>query len=65
MISAAYNCTYIVHTAAPNIFKSPYWEDHMIKPAVNGTIIMCKAALKHKIKRLVLTSSVTANMYGH
>jgi len=32
----------------------------MIKPAVNGVIFAIEAAQKHKVKRIVITSSVAA-----
>jgi len=34
----------------------------LIKPAVEGTLSVCKAAHQSKVKRLVITSSVAAIM---
>lgn len=65
IMRATYGCKYIIHTAAPYPITSPSYEEHMIAPAVNGTLIVCKAAYKCKVKRLVITSSLAANMYGH
>ena len=37
----------------------------MIDPAVNGTLYACRAAAKHGVKRLVLTSSTVSIMYNN
>ena len=34
----------------------------MIRPAVEGTLAVLKAAYKHKVKRVVITSSLSAIM---
>ena len=52
--------TYIVHTASPFPIESPYNEDVLIKPAVEGTLSVMKAAKLNKVKRVVITSSVAA-----
>lgn len=50
-------CDYVVHTASPFPTKQPDDEGVLIKPAVEGTLAVLTAALKHKVKRVVLTSS--------
>ena len=40
----------------------PKNKDDMIKPAVNGTLSVCKAAAANKVKRVVITSSCVAIM---
>jgi len=64
ILEAVKDCEYVVHTAAPYPLESPLHENHLVKPAVNGTIAICKAAFKHKVKRVVITSSIAAIMYG-
>ncbi len=53
---------YVVHTASPFVLESPKDENVLIKPAVEGTLAVVKAAHKHKVKRVVITSSVAAIM---
>ncbi|TNV77432.1 hypothetical protein FGO68_gene210 [Halteria grandinella] len=51
---------YVVHTASPNPMKQPKDENVLIKPAVEGTLAVMRAAQKHKVKRVVQTSSLLA-----
>jgi dihydroflavonol-4-reductase len=51
---------YILHLASPFPAESPKNEDEIIVPAVNGTKFVVEAAAKHKVKRVVITSSVAA-----
>lgn len=60
MIKAIEGSTYIVHTASPFPIISPHNEDVLIKPAVEGTLAVMKAAKLNKVKRVVITSSVVA-----
>jgi dihydroflavonol-4-reductase len=54
-------CDYVVHTASPVPSKGlPKDENVLIRPAVEGTLAVLKAALKHKVKRVVVTSSLSA-----
>ena len=56
-------CDYVIHTASPFPFKPPSDENECIKPAVVGTLAVLKAAQKHKVKRVVITSSgLTCNL---
>jgi nucleoside-diphosphate-sugar epimerase len=52
--------TYVVHTASPFIITKPTHEDVLIKPAVEGTMAVMRAAQKNKVKRVVITSSIVA-----
>ena len=54
--------TYVVHTASPFPSYEPKDENIVIKPAVEGTLSVMRAAHKYKIKRVVLTSSIAAIM---
>eukprot|EP00164_Ancoracysta_twista_P003599 GFYU01004819.1.p1 GENE.GFYU01004819.1~~GFYU01004819.1.p1 ORF type:complete len:372 (+),score=97.63 GFYU01004819.1:71-1186(+) len=58
---AVKGCTYVLHTASPVPIVSPKDEDEVIKPAVEGTMIVLEAAKKAgTVKRVVVTSSVSA-----
>jgi nucleoside-diphosphate-sugar epimerase len=58
---AAEGCTLIAHTASPLPAHSPKDENELIKPAVQGTLAVLKAALKSStVKKVVVTSSVAA-----
>lgn len=48
-----------MHTASP-VGREPKNHDLMIKPAVDGVVNVLKAASKHKVKRVVITSSIAA-----
>lgn len=51
---------YIVHTASPAPLGHTKNEEELIKPAVEGTLAVMRAALKHGVKRVVVTSSAAA-----
>ncbi|TNV77191.1 hypothetical protein FGO68_gene5942 [Halteria grandinella] len=56
-------CDYVVHTASPLPTKPVENEEEVVKPAVEGTLSVLRAALKHKVKRVVITSSgLTINL---
>jgi nucleoside-diphosphate-sugar epimerase len=57
---AVAGCDYVIHTASPYPTKMPKNEDELIKPAVDGTRAVLDACKKHKVKRLVVTSSMVA-----
>jgi nucleoside-diphosphate-sugar epimerase len=52
--------TYIVHTASPFPIEKPKDENVLIKPAVEGTLAVMKAARLNKVKRVVVTSSIAS-----
>lgn len=56
---------YVMHIASPFPAEIPKKEDDIIKPAVNGATFVFKAALKHNVKKIVITSSVAAIISGH
>ena len=58
--SAMKGCTYVVHVASPFPATAGASEDEVVKPAVEGTTAVLKAAADAKVKRVVLTSSVVA-----
>ncbi|KAL4477994.1 hypothetical protein ABPG72_013402 [Tetrahymena utriculariae] len=55
---------YVVHTASPFPQTVPKNEDDLIKPAVQGTEAVFEAALKHGVKKIVITSSIASVFTG-
>ncbi|GFN91252.1 NADPH-dependent aldehyde reductase ari1-like isoform x2 [Plakobranchus ocellatus] len=63
--AAVKDCKYVLHTASPFQFDNPRNPDEFIKPAVDGTLNVLKAAANAgTVKRVVITSSVAANWRG-
>lgn len=58
-------CDYVLHVASPFSLENPKHEDDLIVPAREGTLRVLRTAAKHHVKRVVVTSSVAAIMYGH
>lgn len=60
---AVEGCDYILHVASPFPTVTPKDENTLIKPAVEGTTNILKAAAGHKeVKHIVITSSIAAVM---
>ena len=57
-------CTYVLHVASPFVFAEPKDENEMIRPAVEGTRRVIKAAQEAGVRRMVLTSSTFAMIAG-
>ena len=57
---AVSGCDYVLHLASPVLFGAPKNPDTLIKPALEGIQRCLKAAVKHKVKRFVMTSSFAA-----
>lgn len=57
-------CDYVIHSASPFLAYIPKYEDQLIKPAVEGALRILKAAYANNVKRVVLTSSIAAILYG-
>jgi dihydroflavonol-4-reductase len=58
---AVADCDYVLHVASPFPISDPADEDDLIRPAVQGTLRVLRAsAASGTVKRVVLTSSVTA-----
>lgn len=55
---AVAGCDYVLHVASPIPFKAPKHEDEVIRPAVDGTKRVLRAAAKAGVKRVVYTSSL-------
>ena len=55
----------VLHVASPFPVAQPKDEDELIRPAVDGTMRVLKAAIANSAVRFVQTSSSVAVMYGH
>ncbi|WP_067703768.1 SDR family oxidoreductase [Nocardia jejuensis] len=62
---AVAGCRYVVHTASPFPAADPKDENEIIRPAVDGTLRVLRAAEAAGVERVVLTSSVAAIMAGN
>lgn len=58
-------CLYVLHIASPIFLRLPKNEDEMIRPAVDGTLRVLKAASDAGVKRVVMTSNFGAVGYSH
>lgn len=54
----------VIHTASPFPLAQPKDENEVIRPAVDGTLRVLKAAQAAGVTRVVLTSSMEAVMHG-
>jgi nucleoside-diphosphate-sugar epimerase len=63
--AAVDGCDYVVHVASPFPNETPKSEDELIRPAVDGTLRVLRAASGAGVKRVVLTSSIAAVSSGH
>ena len=59
------DCDYLMHLASPCTIKEPKNESEIIKPAIEGTLRALNAAKKSNVKKVVLTSSIGAMVYGN
>ena len=62
---AAAGCTYLVHTASPVPSGPVKRPEDVVGPAREGTLRALSAARHAKVKRVVLTSSTAAVIWGH
>ena len=63
---ATEGCTYVWHVASPFPPQLPKTEDELIRPAVEGTLRVLRAAtVGGTVRRVVLTSSLASVIYGH
>lgn len=63
--AAVKDCQYVLHIASPIFLKVPKDENEMIRPAVEGTLRVLKAARNAGVKRVVMTSNFGAVGYSH
>src|SRR5580704_14663199 len=62
--AATAGCDYVLHVASPISVAEPKDPDELIVPARDGAKRAVGAAIKAKVKRVVLTSSVAATSKG-
>ncbi|MFO1394314.1 MAG: NAD-dependent epimerase/dehydratase family protein [Steroidobacteraceae bacterium] len=63
--AAARGCAAVLHVASPFPTVQPRDEQDLIRPAVEGTLRVLRAARAAGAARFVQTSSLVAVMYGH
>ena len=63
--AAVKDCDYLMHIASPCIIKEPKNESEIINPAVEGTLRALNFANNSNIKKVILTSSIGAMLYGN
>ncbi len=63
--TAVRGCGHVLHVASPFPAVQPKDEQDLIRPAVEGTLRVLRAAVAGRVERFVQTSSLVAVMYGH
>lgn len=63
--AAVADCRFVHHVASPFPARVPKDERELIGPAREGTLRVLRAAAAADVRRVVLTSSVAAIMFGH
>jgi dihydroflavonol-4-reductase len=62
---AVTGCSYVWHLASPAPARPPKDENELIRPAVDGTLRVLRAAARAAVRRVVMTSSTDAIVHGH
>lgn len=62
---AVKGCQYVLHVASPIYLRLPDNEEEMIRPAVDGTLRVLKAARDAGVEKVVVTSNFGAVGYSH
>src|SRR5690606_14023866 len=63
--AAVQGCARVMHVASPVPVEAPRHPDDVIVPAREGTLRVLRAAVMAGVRRVVLTSSTSAVLYGH
>lgn len=63
--AAVTGCDAVLHVASPFPSKQPKDENVLIRPAVEGSLRVLRAAAAASVRKFVQTSSAVAVMYGH
>lgn len=58
-------CGHVLHVASPTLTHQPRNDDEMVRPAVDGTLRVLRAARDAGVRRVVMTSAIGAVAYGH
>src|SRR5271166_5096931 len=61
---AVIGAKYVLHVASPVPVSDPKDDDELIRPARDGTLRVLKATRGAGVKRVVMTSSISAIIYG-
>ncbi|MBU2666058.1 aldehyde reductase [Actinoplanes bogorensis] len=62
---AAAGCDAVLHVASPTLTQVPRTDDEMVRPAIDGTLRVLRAARDGGVRRVVMTSAIGAIAYGH
>ena len=62
---AVTGCEHVLHVASPFPARQPKDEQDLIRPAVEGTLRVLRAAVAANVERFVQTSSTAAVFHGH
>jgi dihydroflavonol-4-reductase len=62
--NAVAGADYVLHVASPVPTVDPKSDDELVRPARDGTLHVLKAARNAGVKRVVMTSSISAIIYG-
>src|SRR5208282_5981675 len=62
--NAVTGADYVLHVASPVPTVDPKSDDELVRPARDGTLRVLKAARDAGVKRIVVTSSISAIIYG-
>ncbi|WP_436531805.1 NAD-dependent epimerase/dehydratase family protein [Actinoplanes sp. HUAS TT8] len=62
---AVAGCDAVLHVASPTLTTVPRDDDEMVRPAVDGTLRVLRAARAAGVRRVVMTSAIGAIAYGH
>ncbi len=62
---ACRGCRFVLHMASPLPPRPPKHPDELIVPARDGALRVLRAAVAERVRRVVMTSSVAAVLYGH
>jgi dihydroflavonol-4-reductase len=63
--AAADGCDAVLHVASPTLTQTPKNDDEMVRPAIDGTLRVLRAARAGGVRRVVMTSAIGAIAYGH
>ena len=61
---AAIGAQHVLHVASPVPVTDPKSDDELVRPARDGTVRVLRAARDAGVKRVVMTSSISAIIYG-
>ncbi|MCY1136682.1 aldehyde reductase [Actinoplanes sp. Pm04-4] len=62
---AVAGCDHVLHVASPTLTQVPRDDDEMVRPAIDGTLRVLRAAREAGVRRVVMTSAIGAIAYGH